>query len=59
LDLSRFYMYQVDIAAIETLTGLSMAAFRRLDTKVAHDRLAPARLRRSDRRVRSIADVLR
>lgn len=59
LDLSRFYMYQVDIAAIETLTGLSMAAFRRLDTKVAHDRLAPARLRRSDRPVRSIADVLR
>jgi endonuclease G, mitochondrial len=59
LDLSKFHMYQVDIAAIEALTGLSMAAFRRLDTKVAHDRLAPARSRQSDRPVRSIADVLR
>jgi endonuclease G len=59
LDLSRFHMYQVDIAAIEALTGLSMAAFRRLDTKVAHERLAPTRLRQADRPVHTLADILR
>ena len=52
-------MYQVDITALEALTGLSMAAFRRLDTKAVHDRLAPARLRQADRPVRAFADILR
>ncbi len=59
LDLSKFQMYQVDIAVIEALTGLNMAAFRRLDTKVAHERLAPNRLRQSDRPVQTLADILR
>ncbi len=59
LDLSKFHMYQVDIAEIEGLTGLTMAAFRALDTKVAHDRLAPTRLRQTGRPVRSFADILR
>jgi endonuclease G len=59
LDLAKFHMYQVDIAVIEALTGLSMAAFRRLDTKAAHERLAPKRLRQSDRPVRTLADILR
>ena len=59
LDLSKFSMYQVDITALEALTGLSMAAFRRLDSKAAHDRLAPARLRQADRPVRAFADILR
>ena len=59
LDLSKFSMYQVDVTAIEVLTGLSMTAFRRLDTKAAHERLAPARQRQADRPVRSFADVLR
>ena len=59
LDLSKFSMYQVDITALEALTGLSMTAFRRLDTKAVHDRLAPARLRQADRPVRAFADILR
>ena len=59
LDLSKFSMYQVDIAELEGLTGLSMAAFRRLDTKVVHDRLRPQRLRQSQRPIRTFADILR
>jgi endonuclease G len=59
LDLSKFSMYQVDIAALEALTGLNMTAFRKLDTKAAHELRAPARLRQSDRPVRTLADVLR
>ena len=59
LDLSKFHMYQVDITAIEALTGLSMAAFRRLDTKMVHARQVPARMRQADRPVRTFADVLR
>jgi endonuclease G len=59
LDLSKFQMYQVDIAAIEALTGLSMLSFRRLDTKLAQERRLPGRLRQSDRPIRAFADILR
>ena len=34
LDLSRFEMFQVTVTELETLTGLRMTAFRRVDTQV-------------------------
>lgn len=59
LDLARFHMFQVDVAELEALTGLSMAAFRRVDTKAAQQRLAPGAGSRRARPIRAFADVIR
>jgi endonuclease G len=59
LDLSRFKMFQVDVAEIETLTGLRMTAFRRADAKAIHERVVPRGLRQVERPIRSFADVIR
>ena len=59
LDLSRFEMYQVDVAEIEKATGLSMPAFRRHDTQAAPERLRPEALAPRARPIRSFADIVR
>jgi len=59
LDLSRFKMFQVDVAEIETVTGLRMTAFRRVDAKAVHERVVPRGLRQVERPIRSFADVIR
>ncbi len=59
LDLSRFEMFQVTVSELETLTGLRMTAFRRVDTKSAVERLTGDAAERSARLVRSFADVVR
>lgn len=56
LDLSRFHMFQVDVAEVEALTGLGMAAFRRADTKA---RLARGAGSPRARPIRSFADIIR
>ncbi len=59
LDLSRFHMFQVEVAEVEALTGLSMTAFRRVDTKAVHQRLAAGVGGRRARPIRSFADIVR
>ena len=59
LDLSRFKMFQVDVREIETLTGLRMTAFRRVDAKALHERQAPGGLRQPERPIKSFADIVR
>jgi endonuclease G len=60
LDLSRFQMFQVGVHDIETLTGLRMTAFRRVDAMGLNARLLPSGSRaRPQRPVRSFADVVR
>ena len=59
LDLSRFKMFQVNVLEIETLTGLRMAAFRRVDAKAITERLAPRGLRQPERPIKSFADIVR
>jgi endonuclease G len=59
LDLARFQMFQVQVAEVEALTGLSMAAFRRVDTRAAPHRLAAGATRRPARPIRSFADIIR
>ena len=52
-------MYQVEVAEVEALTGLSMTAFRRVDTKAAQQRLSAGAVRQPARPIRSFADVIR
>lgn len=58
LDLSRFEMFQVNVTEIEALTGLRMAALRRLDVKAADERLT-AGAGRPARPIGSFADIVR
>ena len=59
LDLSKFKMFQVDVREIESLTGLRMTAFRRVDTKAIQDRVVPGGLRQAERPIKSFADIMR
>ena len=59
LDLSRFKMFQVNVREIETLTGLRMTAFRRVDAKAMHERLTPGGMRQVERPIKSFADIVR
>jgi endonuclease G len=59
LDLSKFRMFQVNVTEIETLTGLRMTGFRRVDVKAQRDRLAPRGHRQAERPLKSFADIVR
>ena len=59
LDLSKFTMFQVNVAEIETLTGLRMTGFRRVDVKAQPERLAPRGHRQAERPLKSFADIVR
>jgi len=59
LDLSRFEMFQVNVTEIEALTGLRMAALRRLDVKAADERLTAGAAGRPARPIGSFADIVR
>jgi len=47
------------VREIETLTGLRMTAFRRVDAKALHERQAPGGLRQPERPIKSFADIVR
>ena len=59
LDLAKFEMYQVKVSRIESATGLTMAAFRRFDTKASPEHAGPEGLEAQPRAIRSFADIVR
>lgn len=60
LDLQKFEMFQVRVSAIEKDTGLSMPAFRKLDTKAGPQAVGLEGVAAPDARlIRSFADIVR